>query len=194
MRRSQSIKILFFSIGKESSSVNYMHRRVIFECSSFSFVGRWLETEYGRGVNVIISCLLHFLELHVVPLIEKGELTCIRLFCDSSSGQNKNYAALLALMDFPKRHQIDFKWFFPIRGHSFMPADRSFSFVSRRMKKKRLVLHPEEYDDILQQVGNLFILGQHLTVKDVKTAADKVLQVRIQIVDLSGITLLLSFN
>lgn len=124
-----------------------------------------------------MSYFLHFIELHIMPLIEKGEIKQIRLFCDSCSGQNQNYSALLALVNFSKKYQISFEWFFPVHGHSYIPADHAFSFVSRNAKKKRLVL---PYDDILQQEGNLFIIGQQLTVKDMETAADKVLQVRIQ--------------
>lgn len=54
-----------------------------------------------------------------------------------------------------------------------MPADRAFSFISKKVKKVELVLSPTEYDCIVTRVGNLFIVGEHLRIYDYKsTAAD----------------------
>lgn len=142
-------------------------------------LNRWLESEYGRGYNEIISCLSHFLEEKVLPLINSGEIDGICLFCDSCAAQNKNYFLLFALRNFCRKYSINFHWFFPVRGHSYMPADRAFSFISRKVKNIELVLSPTEYDDVVRSVGNLFIVGEDLCVNDYKNAASNFLKVYI---------------
>ena len=138
-----------------------------------------MESDYGRGSNEILSCLRHFLEERIVPLIEDGKIECIRFFCDSCSGQNKNYSVLLGLKDFCRRYKIDFEWYFPVRGHSYMPADRSFGQVSKKVRKNQMILYPKEYDAIIQTVGTLFIVGEHLQISDYKNVSDRILQVGI---------------
>ncbi len=74
-------------------------------------------------------------------------------------------------MNFCSKVKVDFDWIFPVKGHSYMPTDRSFSLVERLIKQKQTILDPEEYDDILKTYENLFILGSDVVVQDHKTAS-----------------------
>jgi len=58
------------------------------------------------------------------------------LFSDNYLGQNKNQTLsryLLFLTDSGKFEKI--QHFFTVRGHSFLPRDRDFGIISRRLKK-----------------------------------------------------------
>ena len=103
----------------------------------------------------------------------------LRLFCDSCSGQNKNYSVLLGLQNLCKKHKIDFEWFFPIRSHSYMPPDRAFGHVTRMLKKVQLILSPEKYDEFFRKVGTLFIVGEEVKVFNYKAIVDRILKVII---------------
>lgn len=141
------------------------------------YVLRWLETQHSRGSNEIISCLIHFLTNVVAPLIQEKKIKCIRFFCDSCTGQNKNYSAALALMNFCHQNNATFEWFFPVKGHSYMPADRAFSLAERHMKKRQMILEPKEYDEILESCGNLTKLGQDFPLRDYAAVASNALKV-----------------
>ena len=53
---------------------------------------------------------------------------------------------------------LDISYIFPVRGHSFLPADHIFGRVERERKKADTLLLPEEYHDILGKPGNLFMV------------------------------------
>jgi len=116
----------------------------------------WLESEYGRGANLIISCLSHFLN-HVLPGVMESQpaVSTLRFFCDSCASQNKNYAMALMLMKFCAAKKLNFEWYFPERGHSYMPADRAFGLVEKRLRKIDTIVEPHQYDEVLKQVGTL---------------------------------------
>ena len=49
---------------------------------------------------------------------------------------------------------LDISYTFPVRGHSFLPADRIFGRVEREIKTVDTISLPEEYHDILRKHGN----------------------------------------
>ena len=57
--------------------------------------------------------------------------------------------------------QYNFKieWFFLVRGHSYMPADRSFGLVEKKIRNIETVLLPEEYDKLFKKAGTLHALN-----------------------------------
>ncbi len=57
-----------------------------------------------------------------------------------------------------------------------MPADRAFGQVERKIKPLETVYTPEEYDEIVKSVGNLFIVNSDVQIKDHKTEASSVLK------------------
>lgn len=48
---------------------------------------------------------------------------------------------------------------FPIRGHSNMPADRAFGMVESKIRMKKELLLPEQYDKICREFGTLHVHG-----------------------------------
>lgn len=80
-------------------------------------------------------------------------------------------------MKFCKEEKLNFEWFFPVRGHSYMPADRSFGYISRKIKKEELILLPEKYDELVKTVGSLYIVEKDLHIYDHKKAAAPFLKV-----------------
>lgn len=63
------------------------------------------------------------------------------------------FAAIASLFD------LKVEWFFPVRGHSYMPADRAFGIIEKKLKDETVLLVPEKYDDIVRTVGTLHIYG-----------------------------------
>lgn len=120
------------------------------------FFYRWLESDGGRGCTEITSCLWHFFKTNIINRNIKN----IRLFSDSCSSQNKNYTLLLSLLVLAWKYKINIEWFFPERGHSYMPADRAFGILEKKLRKKESILFPHEYDDIVTSVGTLYIVPQ----------------------------------
>ncbi len=127
------------------------------------------EHQQGRGANQIalIDFLKHKLRLN--PRIQK-----IRLFSDSCVGQNKNFAMLAALMDFSERHHVTVDHVFPVRGHLYMPADRSFGHVEQILRRKETILMPEEYYAVFDEVGRVMRYPEDWQVYDYKAASDSV--------------------
>lgn len=94
----------------------------------------WGEQELGRGANQVASALKDFIDrrLESAPHIRK-----VVLYSDSCIGQNKNYAVLGMLHILSTKHNVDMEHVFPIRGHSYMPADRAFGRVEKMLRRWR---------------------------------------------------------
>lgn len=137
---------------------------------------RWVESEYGRGSNEILSCLSHF--LHQVIVHHLNGINKLRFFSDSCSGQNKNYAAIVMLHKFCLSRNIEYEWFFPIRGHSYMPADRAFGILEKKLRKIDTILVPSEYDAVVSSVGTLHCAGSTVIVQDWQTAAGNIIRTK----------------
>lgn len=63
-------------------------------------------------------------------------ITEIHLYSDNCPGQNKNHSLsrfLLALTDTKRFKKI--VHFFPIGGHSYLPCNRDFSIIKRKLRK-----------------------------------------------------------
>nr|XP_022908544.1 uncharacterized protein LOC111419891 [Onthophagus taurus] len=120
------------------------------------FFYRWLESDGGRGCTEITSCLWHFFKTNIISRNIKN----IRLFSDSCSSQNKNYTLLLSLLVLAWKYKLNVEWFFPERGHSYMPADRAFGILEKKLRKKESIIFPHEYDDIVKSVGTLYTVSQ----------------------------------
>ncbi|KAK9685928.1 Transposase IS4 [Popillia japonica] len=94
----------------------------------------WLETEAKRGAAEVCSALRHFLETANFTATTKK----LRLFADGCSGQNKNCHVMHMLMlwlnkDAPKMIQ-SIEVIFPVRGHSYLPADRVFGRAEKLIR------------------------------------------------------------
>ena len=115
----------------------------------------WMEYENCKNSNMIASALNHCFR-HVLNQKMFRSKT-LRLFSDSCYGQNKNMNVLSMLFCFAnenKRLQIEYT--FPVRGHSFLPADRVFGRIQQTLKKQETILLPSAYEHFLKQHGNVY--------------------------------------
>src|SRR5690606_36247266 len=115
----------------------------------------WTEEMCGRGSTEVASVLLHFLSNQE---FDSG-IKRIRLFADGCCGQNKNSHVVHALIhwlekDAP-RHIFDVELIFPVRGHSFLPADTVFGRVEKELKKLETITNPKEYDNVYSRLGKV---------------------------------------
>ena len=62
---------------------------------------------------------------------------------------------------------------FPVRGHSFLPADRVFGRIEQDIRKQATILLPEEYISILSHQGSVHRYLQDWQSFDFKGAAKK---------------------
>lgn len=81
----------------------------------------------------------------------------MNLFADGCGGQNKNSHVLHTLMvwlfnDAPECMQ-SIVLHFPVRGHSYIPADAVFGQVDAKIRKTDTILTKEKYWDIYSQFG-----------------------------------------
>ncbi|KAK9675107.1 hypothetical protein QE152_g40632, partial [Popillia japonica] len=61
---------------------------------------------------------------------------------------------------------------FPVRGHSFLPTDRVFGRIEKKLRKIGVILNAEEYIEIYKEVGTVKKLGIDWTIKDFKALID----------------------
>ena len=110
----------------------------------------WGEYQGGREVNEIGSALLDYLLTKLPPGTKR-----VRLFSDNCPGQSKNYAMLSMLSAFSARTKAAIDYFFPIKGHSYLPADRAFGRVEKQLRRHETILLPSEYIDEFGIVGEV---------------------------------------
>ncbi|CAG9820696.1 unnamed protein product [Phaedon cochleariae] len=127
----------------------------------------WTEDLAGRGATQIGSALMH----HLDGLNFDGK-HCIRLFCDGCGGQNKNSHIIHTLMYWLKNKSpeniSEIIITFPVRGHSFLPADRAFGRVEKILRQNPIVTHKKEYVDLYSEVGTVQSLGSDWKLYDIK--------------------------
>ena len=131
------------------------------------FFYTWLESENHKDSNMIASAIQHLLS-HRLEVIKSKKV--VRLFSDSCFGQNKNVNVLSMLMSNRKRlfPQTDILYTFPVRGHSYLPADRAFGRVSQDIRTRETISLPEEYVEIFEQHGQVFQYGKDWQAFDFK--------------------------
>lgn len=132
------------------------------------FFYTWIETQAGRGSTEIGSAVYDFLNRTAWP----ETCTTLRLFCDGCSGQNKN-SYIISLLTFWMYHNAPASLttillVFPVRGHSFLPADRVFRRIEKIIRKQTEILKKEDYWEIFKQVGEIRCLGEDWHLYDIK--------------------------
>ncbi|XP_045457147.1 uncharacterized protein LOC123667235 [Melitaea cinxia] len=128
----------------------------------------WDETESGKGAISIGSALYCFLNTQTIP----ANVKLVRLFCDGCGGQNKNshvlHMLLFWLQNKSPAHVKEIQLFFPVRGHSFLPADRLFGRIEKDVRKIPVITTREEYFEIFSKHGRVCELGKEWCLYDVK--------------------------
>lgn len=130
----------------------------------------WLENQAGRGSIEVGSALYDFLTKLKIP----GHITNLSLCCDGCGGQNKNNHVMHMLMIWlykcapPTLKSITIC--FPVRGHSYLPADRVFGRVEKELRAYSVLKSPQKYYEIYSKFGKVRKLGDDWKVYDFKQA------------------------
>ena len=106
----------------------------------------WDEVTAKRGSSEIMSCINHYIDLH-----HKENQTKLILFSDNCGGQNKNINVILGclrLVHMKKFFRIEH--FFLVPGHSYMPCDRHFGSIERRLKRETTIPGKPEYMKLIK--------------------------------------------
>ena len=129
----------------------------------------WQENENRKDSNLVASALNDCLRHHLPRLSDVGFL---RLFSDSCFGQNKNMDMLAMLFALRKQcfPRLSITYVFPVRGHSFLPADRVFGRIEQKLRKMDTVLLPRDYHEVLSNHGTVQVYGQDWQTSDYRPA------------------------
>lgn len=136
----------------------------------------WREDQGGKDSNMISSAVYHAL---TGPLSERLQrVRELRIFSDSCFGQNRNMAMMSMLLSIAANHPLPLtvEYNFPIRGHSFLPADRVFGRVEQSIRRQYTILLPSDYSEILSQHGRVLSYTNDWTALDYKTEIKKYLK------------------
>lgn len=127
----------------------------------------WTEVQAGRGSVQIGSALLNYLDS-----LDLHGIEVLRLFCDGCGGQNKNahivHALYFWLQNRSPRTLNEIQLTFPVRGHSFLPADRVFGRVEKCLRTNPTILSKEEYVEVYSQFGTVKQLGVDWKLYNIK--------------------------
>jgi len=99
------------------------------------------EGQGNKTPDEICSFLLDYFN-NVLP----AAVEHLILFSDGCVGQNKNHTVVRFLLNLTDSGRFKtVTHYFPIRGHSFLPCDRDFGCIKRRIRKIDRIYIPEEY-------------------------------------------------
>lgn len=128
---------------------------------------------YHEGVarkspNEVCSIIYEYI-LKEIP----EETEHLHIFSDGCGGQNKNHTLIrlcLAIVHAGRFKSVN--QYFPIRGHSFLPCDRDFAVVKRKIKKVDRFYTVKEIADIIvssSQQGKFSVtMVENEQIKDFK--------------------------
>lgn len=130
----------------------------------------WGENDAMRGSSQVCSAVFHYLSEFCTanPQIKK-----INLFCDGCSAQNKNYIMLAMLSKLAYLFDLTINITFPVRGHSYLPVDRVFGRVEKKLRTMEQAFLPPEYHNIFNTVGRVLVLGEDWFSYDWKLSSRK---------------------
>lgn len=127
----------------------------------------WTEDQARKGSSEVASALLTFLISADLSGVE-----VVRLFADGCGGQNKNSHVVHMLIFWLHNHApanvMKIVLTFPVRGHSFLPADRVFGRVEKDLRKKPFILNPKTYREVYAKHGKVLNLGEDWHLYDIK--------------------------
>lgn len=106
----------------------------------------WDETTAQKGSNEINSCLYKWFQEN-----KDAGFRHLRIFADNCVGQNKNLYVVLNCMRLVQSGELDTVTIeFMVAGHSFLPCDRTFGNIEKKVKKRSIVNCPAEYAEIIR--------------------------------------------
>ena len=102
----------------------------------------------------------------------------VRLVSDACGGQNKNIALIYVAGIWLLRHAPilvkTIELLFPFRGHAFLPCDRVFGTLEKKLKKIEQIYSPEEYYNVYSTHGKVKISERDWSVLDFKSTSLRV--------------------
>ena len=113
----------------------------------------WDEIKGGRGSDEVASIILKWVEMRR----QEGDLDfdILRIFCDNCAGQNKNINVLLgALRIIHEKVFSRIELIFMVSGHSYMPCDRAFGVIEKKLRVSTDIMIPEHYAQAIQRATN----------------------------------------
>lgn len=108
-----------------------------------------------KGPNETCSFLLQYIQEQVPSMIKK-----LYIFSDAAGGQNRNHMMISlcqALVDTGRFDKIIHR--FPVRGHSFLPNDRSFGTVKKVLKQRDRYYLPKEVCEFICNAHKKFTVS-----------------------------------
>ena len=129
----------------------------------------WGEHQNKKDSNMVASALHDCLTTVFKDSISR--VNQLRVFRDSCYGQSKNIRMLSMLFALAKRLSVKVSFTFPVRGHSFLPADRVFGRIERDIRRQEMILMPADCHEILQRYGTVQVYQKDWTALDFKSAA-----------------------
>ena len=136
----------------------------------------WREDQASKDSNIISSAVNHAL---LSPLAERlAQVNTLRVFSDSCFGQNKNLSMMSMLLSHIASRSATSKlkvvYNFPVRGHSYLPADRVFGRLEQDIRRAGQILLPSEYIDIMKKHGSVYEYGTDWQGLDVKKEVKRI--------------------
>lgn len=135
----------------------------------------WTENEFPKNANAIASCVIHQLNT-----IDFQHYKHIRLVADGCAAQNKNSIMIAALLKWFSEKAPDYiediELVFPTTGHSFIPPDRVFAQIERKVCKSDTLINPDDYLEIIKQFATVKKLGTDVQVLDIKAGMNSTIK------------------
>ena len=106
----------------------------------------------NKGANDVCSMLLKYINTSIPHSVKK-----LYLFSDGCPGQNKNTTVvrfLCSLIQISRFNKIEH--YFPIRGHSYLPNDRNFGTIKRKLKLHDRIYVPDQYKELIKASSSKF--------------------------------------
>lgn len=143
--------------------------------TTFSYV--WTEDEYAKGANQIVSALYDRLNKW-----DLTDITHLRLVADGCPAQNKNLmmVSMCSLWILQHVQVKKIELVFPVTGHSFMPADRVFGNIEKKIRKREVITSPSEYIDMIGEYATVTKL-HNIDVLDWKTSIQNIVKAPAQL-------------
>jgi hypothetical protein len=110
------------------------------------------ETTGCKKPNETVSFLDHYIN----NVLDKGVKELI-IFSDNCCAQNKNYTLVQYLFLLVKSGRLqNVTHYFPVPGHSFLPCDRCFGVIEKKLKLIERVFVPNEYHTHIRNASKKF--------------------------------------
>lgn len=129
------------------------------------------ENEFANYSNLIASAVDHRLCNTYYPT----ECKTLRLMADGCAGQNKNSTMMAMLskwliQDAPEQIKM-IEVVFPVVGHSYLPPDRVFARIEKKLRKIENIINPNVYLDVMSEYATIVKIASECQVLNWKTAA-----------------------